>query len=145
MIIGMHLLGTLHVDCEKVFKLIGCPIFTFPTYKRIEEIVGKKGFKIFTMRARKEALQEEINLTTDIKMTTKYGCLPALIVSIDTAWLKHALGRRCDLPAGVLHVVGDKTGKIVYSVIYKNKCSKCEEIDHPLDKMESGDLNKEEK
>ena len=144
-VLATNLLGTSHCDAIKFFKFLGVNLFSFPTFKRIEQMIGEKGVKVIAAKARHKALKEEIHLTKDTYKTTKHGILPALVVSLDMAWLKRASGRRYDSPSGVLHVIGAKTGKILYSVIYKNQCFTCEVIDTLVDKLESGETSKEEK
>ena len=84
-ILAMNLLGTSFYDCEKLCKLVGLPCYNFRTYKKIEELIGEYGLTVVSMKARKEALQEEIKLTKESYTTTKYGTLPALVVSVDMA------------------------------------------------------------
>ena len=60
-------------------------------------------------------------------------------------WLKRSSGQRYDSTSGILHAVGAKTGKILYSVVYKNQCAKCAKVDELKDKKDVEALSKEEK
>lgn len=86
-VLAMNLLGTSLYDCEKLCNLVGLPWYNFRTYKKIEELIGEYGLTVVSMKARKEELQEEIQVTKESYTTTKHGTLPAPIVSLDMAWI----------------------------------------------------------
>ena len=60
-------------------------------------------------------------------------------------WLKRSSGRRYDSPSGVLHAIGSQTGKIIYSVVYKNQCAKCVKIDELKDKKDIEAISSKER
>ena len=147
MVIGTHLSGLGYYDALKLFTFLDLPYMSFKSYKRCEKVVGETGLVIKTTKVREQALQEEIELTNKFYETDEYGKLPALTVSVDMGWQKRSSGRRYDSPSGVLHCIGARSKKIIYSFVYRNKCNYCEKLGDLLKKYEdnNNDLSDEEK
>ena len=136
MIIGTHLCGLRYYNAQKLFSFLDLPYMSFSSYKRCEKVVGATGLVIETTKVRKQALQEEMELTDKLYQTEKYGTLPALTVSVDMGWQKRSSGRRYDSPSGVLHFIGARSKKIIFSFVYRNKCNYCEKLGDLLEKYE---------
>ena len=144
-IIATQLIGCSHTDLEKIAVMLGLNSMSFKSYKKIENYVGEKSLEVISNEVKEKALADEIEQTEESYTTEKYGNLPALAVTLDMGWNKRSSGRRYDSPSGVLHAIGAKTGKIIYSAVYKNKCNICDKIEGVLDAMEKGKTSNEEK
>ena len=125
MIISHHLCGLGYYETRKIFAFLDLPYMNFRAFKRCEEFVGKNGLEKVTKKVIKNALQEEIQLTNEVYETDKYKKLPALTVSLDMVWQKRSSGRRYNSPSGVIHCIGARSGKIIFSFFYRNHCNYC--------------------
>ena len=76
-------------------------------------------------RSIKDALKEEIENSPEWCSTERCGRMKAIVVLVDMGWQKRAAGRSYNSPSGVLHAVGGKTGKIIQTFVYCNRCQKC--------------------
>ena len=108
-VVGTHLSGLGYYNARKLFTFLDMPYMSFKAYKKCENYLGEKGLEVISMQVRKEALKEELSLTSERFTTEKYGEKPALTVSLDMGWQKRRSGRRYDSPSGVLHCLGART------------------------------------
>ena len=114
---------TIHTNCttrsgaQKIFSFLDFPYMSFKAFKRCETFVGEKALEIVSKKVIENALQEEIKLTIEVNETDKYKKLPALTVSLDMGWQKRSSGRRYDSPSGIIHCIGARSGKIIYSFV----------------------------
>ena len=49
------------------------------------------------------------------------------------------------MSSGILHAIGAKTGKIIYSVVYKNQCVKYGKVDELKDEKDEETISSKEK
>lgn len=82
-------------------------------------------------------------MTPETYKTDKHGILPALVIGVYMVWLNLSSGRHYDSPSGVLYVVGTQTRKIIFSIVYKNQCQKCSNVDELQELMDDGNTNKD--
>ena len=141
MIISHHLCGLGYYETRKIFSFLDLPYMNFRAFKRCEEFVGKNGLEKVTKKVIQNALQEEIQLTNEVYDTDKYKKLPALTVSLDMGWQKRSSGRRYDSPSGVLHCIGARSGKIIFSFVYRNHCDYCMKLGFLMENYEDNKDN----
>ena len=128
--------GGSQIDSMRTAKLLSMKGIPQHSYQTVENRLGKALNKVSKISI-SEGLKEEIKQTTETYHTEKYGTLPALAVLVDMAWQKRAAGRSYNSPSGVLHTIGGKTGKIIHSFIYHNKCSVCALQEEMVRRLES--------
>ena len=113
---------------HRTTKILGLPYMAFPAYKKVEDEIGEHIGQA-SKESMQQALKKELELSPDYHKTIKWGNFKALTISVDMGWQKRASGRLYNSPSGVLHVIGARTGKIIFSFVYRNACTKCVEVD----------------
>ena len=65
LVIGTNLCGLGYYEGENLFSFLYLPYMSFRAYEKCEMIVGEKGLEIESIKVRKEALKQEIELTNE--------------------------------------------------------------------------------
>lgn len=124
-----------HLYMLQKTKLLGLPYTSFPTYKKVEDEIGEHIGQA-SKESMQQALKEELEVSPDYYTTKKWGKFKALTISVDMGWQKFASGRLYNSPSGVLHVIGARKGKLIFSFVYRNSCAKYAEVDEMVEKKE---------